>query len=127
MAIVMRASTGQCRSCKPILGTVRPTACLPNIIKRKAIPVSPTTTSSWLPADRNRAYRYIADLLTKEITQMMRRDLLKQALLWSGAVAWRTECVAALDDPSGAGARWRGVNLGGWLALENWITPNVYR
>jgi glucan 1,3-beta-glucosidase len=23
-------------------------------------------------------------------------------------------------------ARWRGVNLGGWLALEKWITPSVY-
>src|SRR5271165_4105793 len=22
--------------------------------------------------------------------------------------------------------KWRGVNLGGWLALEKWITPGVY-
>jgi glucan 1,3-beta-glucosidase len=25
-----------------------------------------------------------------------------------------------------AGGPWRGVNLGGWLALEKWITPSVY-
>ena len=22
--------------------------------------------------------------------------------------------------------KWRGVNLGGWLALEKWITPSLY-
>jgi glucan 1,3-beta-glucosidase len=30
---------------------------------------------------------------------------------------------SALKKPGGT---WRGVNLGGWLALEKWITPSVY-
>jgi glucan 1,3-beta-glucosidase len=30
------------------------------------------------------------------------------------------------DDPPKA-PHWRGVNLGGWLALERWITPSVYQ
>ena len=28
--------------------------------------------------------------------------------------------------PRKPGDTWRGVNLGGWLALEKWITPSVY-
>jgi glucan 1,3-beta-glucosidase len=27
---------------------------------------------------------------------------------------------------TGSSGKWRGVNLGGWLALEKWITPSLY-
>ena len=29
-------------------------------------------------------------------------------------------------DSQGRPTKWRGVNLGGWLVLEKWITPSLY-
>jgi glucan 1,3-beta-glucosidase len=56
-----------------------------------------------------------------------RREFLKSAMI--AAVAMRRgEGRAVSQAPSaqkGSG-KWRGVNLGGWLALEKWITPGVY-
>ncbi len=33
---------------------------------------------------------------------------------------------AAQNDPAAARARLRGVNLGGWLVLEKWMTPSLF-
>ncbi len=41
-----------------------------------------------------------------------------QASAWAGASPFPESMVAA--------SVWRGVNLGGWLALEKWISPSVY-
>ena len=58
---------------------------------------------------------------------MKRRDFLTNAALFGGTVPLAVERAAArASAPKKAGATWRGVNLGGWLALEKWITPTVY-
>jgi glucan 1,3-beta-glucosidase len=56
-----------------------------------------------------------------------RREFLKSVMVagtaaqggWGRAVADSQTAQKAVD-------KWRGVNLGGWLALEKWITPTVY-
>ncbi len=58
---------------------------------------------------------------------MKRRDFLKNAAIFAGTAQRGIErTVVGASDLTRAGARWRGVNLGGWLALEKWITPSVY-
>ncbi len=58
---------------------------------------------------------------------MKRRDFLKTTAIFGGTVPLAFERAAArASAPKKAGATWRGVNLGGWLALEKWITPTVY-
>jgi glucan 1,3-beta-glucosidase len=52
-----------------------------------------------------------------------RREFLK-SLLIAGAAA--TGTVANAQSAHKSAGKWRGVNLGGWLALEKWITPAVY-
>ena len=58
---------------------------------------------------------------------MKRRDFLASTL-----IATATTALQAQQPSSSSGGstkpppKWRGVNLGGWLALEKWITPGVY-
>lgn len=54
-------------------------------------------------------------------------------ILGAAAAAGITGLDARLSDaaptgaaPASASTKWRGVNLGGWLALEKWISPDVY-
>ena len=35
-------------------------------------------------------------------------------------------CGPRAGETAKAATKWRGVNLGGWLVLEKWITPSVY-
>ena len=55
---------------------------------------------------------------------MNRRDFLKNAAV-AGMAVQQANAPAAIQPrkPSKADGTWRGVNLGGWLALEKWITP----
>jgi glucan 1,3-beta-glucosidase len=58
---------------------------------------------------------------------MDRRDLLKIAAIFGGTAPWGVEHAAAwASAPKKGGGKWRGVNLGGWLVLEKWITPSLY-
>ena len=58
---------------------------------------------------------------------MKRRDFLKNAVILGAATQARIEHRAVLAQTLIKPAdKWRGVNLGGWLALEKWITPSVY-
>ena len=58
---------------------------------------------------------------------MKRREFLASAVVASAATrlqaAQPADASRALKKPA---AKWRGANLGGWLALEKWITPSVY-
>lgn len=58
---------------------------------------------------------------------MRRRDFVTRAIFASAVIGMRDRQSGAsaslTDKPAG---KWRGVNLGGWLALEKWITPSVY-
>ena len=58
---------------------------------------------------------------------MKRRDFLKNTVILGATTGLRDEqravSAGALRKPAD---KWRGVNLGGWLALERWITPSVY-
>jgi len=59
---------------------------------------------------------------------MKRRDFLKNAAIFGGTVHLAVGRAAAWPSaPKKAGVKWRGVNLSGWLALEKWITPSVYK
>src|SRR4051812_9004486 len=55
-------------------------------------------------------------------TMINRRYFLQSAAIAALAGSFG---VAAKGAPA-AGAKWRGVNLGGWLAPEKWISPTVY-
>jgi glucan 1,3-beta-glucosidase len=58
---------------------------------------------------------------------MERRLFLKTAIL-GGSLGSRLEPLRAQTNaPKRSAATWRGVNLGGWLVLEKWITPSLYR
>jgi glucan 1,3-beta-glucosidase len=58
---------------------------------------------------------------------MRRRDFLTTAMIATTATGLPTGQSSASSGPSAKPAdKWRGVNLGGWLALEKWITPRVY-
>jgi glucan 1,3-beta-glucosidase len=58
---------------------------------------------------------------------MDRREFLKNAAVAGTAVQQAAlQTAGRTRGPSKAGGKWRGVNLGGWLALEKWITPSVY-
>jgi len=56
----------------------------------------------------------------------------RRAFLTSAAVtglsclAWSQAGAAQAPERASAAAKLRGVNLGGWLALEKWISPEVY-
>jgi glucan 1,3-beta-glucosidase len=58
---------------------------------------------------------------------MKRRDFLTRMVIVGAASSLRCEprtaSAGVTTNPIG---KWRGVNLGGWLALEKWITPSVY-
>jgi glucan 1,3-beta-glucosidase len=58
---------------------------------------------------------------------MKRRDFLTRATIATATIGLRREelraAAGAISKPAG---KWRGVNLGGWLVLEKWITPSVY-
>ncbi len=56
-----------------------------------------------------------------------RRDFLANVAL-AGVVLRETAGppAARADGATTAQAKWRGVNLGGWLVLEKWITPSLY-
>jgi len=58
---------------------------------------------------------------------MKRRDFLMNAAV-AGMAVQQAAAPAAIQPrkPSQADGTWRGVNLGGWLALEKWITPTVF-
>ncbi|WP_165066379.1 glycoside hydrolase family 5 protein [Paludisphaera rhizosphaerae] len=58
---------------------------------------------------------------------MRRRTFLNSAAA-VGAVNLAGWSTATEDGASAArpATKWRGVNLGGWLALEKWITPTLY-
>ncbi len=58
---------------------------------------------------------------------MDRREFLKAAT-GAGAAVLAGSLVASAADKGedGAGKKIRGVNLGGWLVLERWITPTLY-
>jgi glucan 1,3-beta-glucosidase len=59
---------------------------------------------------------------------MERRDFLKNALIIAGTLRSTGELTSTgAGTPKQRAAKWRGVNLGGWLVLEKWITPSVYR
>ena len=56
-----------------------------------------------------------------------RRDFLKSAAAAGAAVLLGTEAIGADQaQPEKIPAKFHGVNLGGWLVLEKWITPSVY-
>jgi glucan 1,3-beta-glucosidase len=56
---------------------------------------------------------------------MRRREFLKLGTVV--AAAWLAEAPLLAAEGQGKPlSKWRGVNLGGWLALERWITPTVY-
>jgi glucan 1,3-beta-glucosidase len=58
---------------------------------------------------------------------MRRRDFLSEVVIAGAAIGMRASHSRASDQANGKAAqKWRGVNLGGWLALEKWITPSVY-
>ncbi len=58
---------------------------------------------------------------------MKRRDFIKNAVIFGAATRARIVHGAVLAGTLTKPAdKWRGVNLGGWLALEKWITPSVY-
>jgi glucan 1,3-beta-glucosidase len=58
---------------------------------------------------------------------MNRRDFLSSAAIGGAAAAMQGgRLSASSDDAVKPAKKWRGVNLGGWLALEKWITPSVY-
>jgi glucan 1,3-beta-glucosidase len=59
---------------------------------------------------------------------MERRDFLKTAMVVGGALRSEVGPAPARSDAAQKlNTKWRGVNLGGWMALEKWITPSVYR
>lgn len=53
--------------------------------------------------------------------QLNRRDFLRNSVLGTAAI-----CTSASAQGAPAKKMWRGVNLGGWLALEKWIASDVY-
>ena len=58
---------------------------------------------------------------------MHRRHFLKTAA--ASTMALEQPAPGTTGTPTGPSKReatWRGVNLGGWLVLEKWITPSVY-
>ena len=58
---------------------------------------------------------------------MKRRDFLTRATIATATIGLRREELrAAAGSISKPAGKWRGVNLGGWLVLEKWITPSVY-
>ena len=58
---------------------------------------------------------------------MNRRTFLTNAVLLGATTQLRVVQSAVLAGALRKPAdKWRGVNLGGWLALERWITPSVY-
>jgi glucan 1,3-beta-glucosidase len=58
---------------------------------------------------------------------MRRRDFMTKALFASALIRMRIEQSSASAGVTDKRVeKWRGVNLGGWLALEKWITPSVY-
>jgi glucan 1,3-beta-glucosidase len=61
------------------------------------------------------------------MTPIARRAFLKGAMI-AGAAASSSGLVANAGTASNRAPsnKWRGVNLGGWLALEKWISPSVY-
>src|SRR5579862_5430706 len=58
---------------------------------------------------------------------MDRRAFLKHTVTAGAAVLLAgREPLTRAQEPAKAVSKMRGVNLGGWLALEKWITPGVY-
>jgi glucan 1,3-beta-glucosidase len=58
---------------------------------------------------------------------MRRRDFLNTATIAGAAGAlFAQDRAASAGDLKKPAQKWRGVNLGGWLALEKWITPALY-
>ncbi len=56
-----------------------------------------------------------------------RREFLKSAMIAGAAAQGVGGGAGVRVQPAQKGTvKWRGVNLGGWLALEKWITPGVY-
>ncbi len=54
-----------------------------------------------------------------------RRELVAAAAV--GAAAWQSGAGASEEPFARLGVkRWRGVNLGGWLVLEKWMTPSLF-
>lgn len=62
------------------------------------------------------------------MTPIDRRGFLASAALAGVILRETAGPTAARADGAAAAAqaRWRGVNLGGWLVLEKWITPSLY-
>ena len=58
---------------------------------------------------------------------MKRRDFLTNAMIATTAIGIRSnQPAASAGAATKAASKWRGVNLGGWLVLEKWITPSLY-
>jgi glucan 1,3-beta-glucosidase len=60
---------------------------------------------------------------------MTRRHFLEAAGTFTlGAFSGTPWLISAAEnvEPKAAPPKWRGVNLGGWLVLERWITPSVF-
>ncbi len=57
---------------------------------------------------------------------MNRREFVQTTAAGLSALAVSLPGAAPAGGKSGAGAKIRGVNLGGWLALEKWISPSVF-
>ncbi len=58
---------------------------------------------------------------------MKRRAFLTNAMLATTAIGIRgNQPTASAGAATNAANKWRGVNLGGWLVLEKWITPSLY-
>jgi glucan 1,3-beta-glucosidase len=62
------------------------------------------------------------------VTLMDRRDFMRTAVTAGAAFGFGgvEGTTARAQEPFKPAGKWRGVNLGGWLALEKWITPSVY-
>jgi glucan 1,3-beta-glucosidase len=58
---------------------------------------------------------------------IQRREFLKGVMVaGSGVTGLGSGGTTHAQSAEKAGSKWRGVNLGGWLALEKWITPAVF-
>ena len=58
---------------------------------------------------------------------MKRRDFLTNAAIAGATLGLgSSQLRASAGETAKAATKWRGVNLGGWLVLEKWITPSLY-
>jgi glucan 1,3-beta-glucosidase len=55
-----------------------------------------------------------------------RRELVRGAPVIGMAELWRHRAKTSEPAQKKLVKKWRGVNLGGWLVLEKWITPQVF-